>query len=197
MNTPVIEMDRAEAERKLKAALSIRHRDSEEYAQQLARAYRYLAKGGRLISLAAAFRAGGQDEKGLPRLAIARADRKEVALCSGGGQRVRFCCEASASIWRALYPSLNRDVEMPVPVKYGIRYSLVPAVPPDVRPKVGQLKQWYTLFEVDQWYETPKHMRAPIDPYLLEHIGGDLYGIVAEWELTEIERLVLEGVISG
>src|SRR5438046_3023240 len=38
------------------------------------------------------------------------------------------------------------------------------------------------------WQEMP-----PEDPALLKHIGGDLYAVVAVWNLTELERAVLSG----
>lgn len=31
------------------------------------------------------------------------------------------------------------------------------------------------------------------DPALLKHIGGDLYAVLATWDLTELERSVLGG----
>lgn len=34
---------------------------------------------------------------------------------------------------------------------------------------------------------------APVDPALLKHIGGDLYAVVATWDLTDLERAVLDG----
>jgi hypothetical protein len=33
----------------------------------------------------------------------------------------------------------------------------------------------------------------PEDPALLKHIGGDLYAVLAVWNLTELERAVLSG----
>lgn len=43
------------------------------------------------------------------------------------------------------------------------------------------------LFEAEWRPEPPK------DPALLRHIGGDLYSVVAVWDLTELERAVLAG----
>jgi hypothetical protein len=50
------------------------------------------------------------------------------------------------------------------------------------------LRHYVTLFEVDQWEPVP-----PTDPALLKHIAGDLYAVLAVWDLTELERAVIAG----
>lgn len=71
--------------------------------------------------------------------------------------------------------------------------SMVPIVPPKHRPRSGSpLNAYHVLWEVDNWTwsEVPP---PPSDPALLRHIGGDLYAVLATWDLTELERLVLSG----
>jgi hypothetical protein len=63
---------------------------------------------------------------------------------------------------------------------------MVPPVPPGLQPKFG-LGNYHILWEAE-W-----EMVAPKDPALLKHIGGDLYAVLATWDLTEIERTVLAG----
>jgi hypothetical protein len=70
----------------------------------------------------------------------------------------------------------------------------VPIVPPKLRPRGGHvnLSNYATLWEVDDW----QWMRDPApacDPALLRHVAGDIYAVVATWDLTELERLVLSG----
>ena len=69
-------------------------------------------------------------------------------------------------------------------------YAMVPMVPADVRPETGQLKDWFVLWEVEQWHDN-RHTEPPRDPFLLKHIGGTLYAILAEWDLTEVERSIM------
>ena len=61
---------------------------------------------------------------------------------------------------------------------------MVPIVPPQLRPHWG-LHNYHILWEAD-WQKVP-----PRDPALLERIGGDLYAVLAVWDLTELERAVL------
>ena len=45
---------------------------------------------------------------------------------------------------------------------------------------------FHILWEVEQWDPTP-----PVDPALVRHIRGDLWAVIAMWDLTELERAVL------
>ena len=70
-------------------------------------------------------------------------------------------------------------------------FALVPAVPADIRPDVGQLKDWHIPWEVDKWFERSQIPEPPRDPLLLRKIRGELFQVLAEWDLTEIERAVM------
>jgi hypothetical protein len=62
-------------------------------------------------------------------------------------------------------------------------------VPPDVMPARGcDLSKHFVLWEVENWDAAP-----PIDPILLRPIGGNLYAVVAQWDLTEVERMIIAG----
>ena len=67
--------------------------------------------------------------------------------------------------------------------------AIVPTVPPRFRPSAS-LSNYHILFEAE-W-----DMIAPRDPALLKHIGGDLYAVLAVWDLTEVERAVLQQRVS-
>ncbi len=65
-------------------------------------------------------------------------------------------------------------------------------VPADKRPDKGQLHDWHILWEVDQWHDRSQTLTASRDPYLLKHVGGDLWAVLAEWDLTPLEMAILE-----
>ena len=202
MNVTTITMPVDAAKAKLKAFRSNTHRDAEQMYAEAAKAYEALAEGTPLISLSAAFRTAGFYDNMRPRLAIARADRREVRFTWRAMETTaEFFCGTPV---RRAGPTLTRTVDLgrrhdrealpPPNRETTIRsYALVPMVPADVRPPTGQLKDWFTLWEVERWYDRPKHMEAPVDPMLLKHIGGDLYAVLAQWGLTAVERLILEG----
>lgn len=73
--------------------------------------------------------------------------------------------------------------------------ATVPMVPPSVEKRRSYLKERFILWEVEEWAE-PKNYTPPMppgDPYLLEHLEGDLYAIVGEWDLTPLEQAIVQG----
>lgn len=161
---------------------------------QIMRGYRLLARGRTLINLAQSMTTAGVDEKGLPRLAIARAD---ALWC-----HVRTFPDGSAEFgsdqlpWRLRGRASGRLTSLPVNTLPQYRWNdaskmhraqaLVPLVPLPLRPK-GRLIGYHILWEAE-WQKV-----VPRDPFLLRHVGGDLYAVVAAWDLTDLERSVVAG----
>ena len=78
-------------------------------------------------------------------------------------------------------------------------WAQVPMIPPiGVRLAGGgsKLRHHVVLWEAE-WSERRPAALPPYDPYLLRPLGGDLYAVVSEWDLTEIERAVMAGRTAG
>jgi hypothetical protein len=175
----------------------------EEYAQLVAAqrsaedeailmAYRAAKRGLPVISLSRAFDLGGFHDNGLPKLAIMRADAKQCFVRvdgrGDGGVDLSFCDNDWNRHRGALVGKHTVNVHTSVS-RSGQRWrgsTLVPPVPPRHRPKRGRIGNFHILWEVDEWTPVP-----PRDPALLRHIRGDLWSVVAVWDLTDIERMVL------
>lgn len=208
MNVPTITMDPDVAREKLRHFRTNRHADAEEVYRSAAIAYEALAEGTPLLLLSQAIRAGGYFPDMRPKLAVARADRREVWFHWRGHQTTaRYFAGAFGRSLPANAASLEIHVDMgrehgvvyegqpfPATQRTVHGYALVPMVPADVRPRHGQLREWFVLWEVGKWFDHPKNLPVPHDPLLLKSLGGDLYAVLAQWDLTEIERLVLEEV---
>lgn len=200
MNTPTITMPQHEARERLRAYRKQIHRRADAEYEAVARGYEALAAGTALISLRQVFQeACPFDAKRRPRLAIARADRRQVHFRWNGGTTGRFDTNVRGP-WggRRWWPSLAIDVDFgmnlpPDPKKNG--FALVPMIPAELREHhpASYDRDRFILFEVDEWADQRIGAPAPVDPYLLEHLGGDLYAVLAEWELTELERAVVAG----
>jgi hypothetical protein len=67
--------------------------------------------------------------------------------------------------------------------------AILPLIPPRLRPPHG-LDNYHLLWEAV--WTRPRTRRAPGDPALLKHIGGDLWAVLAVWDLTPLEQAVLE-----
>ena len=88
-----------------------------------------------------------------------------------------------AGVSRTTDPVLKFTV---VAAPWTVRLSLFPLVPRPIRPS-GRVGAYHVLWDAN-W-----HLVPPEDPALLQHVGGDLYAVVAVWDLTGLERAVLSG----
>ncbi len=171
--------------------------------EELMAAYKALGNNQRVINLPQVLHAAGvQPKTFLPALAVARADWKDCHFQiqnsaayfheaswlpyrdrdRGGPRTLRvslatFPAETTNTDWRAKNGL----------VRYPVR-ALVPSIPPHLRP--SKLEKYFILWDA-VW--TPA---APVDPFLLKRISRDMFAIVAQWDLTAVERSVLEGRLS-
>ena len=67
--------------------------------------------------------------------------------------------------------------------------AIVPIVPLHLRPKFN-LSNYSILWEAD-WTAVPH------DPLLLRQLKGDLWIVLAAWDLTEVERAVLSQRVTS
>ena len=182
-----IKMDPAEARKAVREYRRSRRRWEGPEDEQIVRGYEALAKGRQLISLQAALRTAGLDEAGLPRVAVCRADARWCF--TEGVQR------DGSVIFRMDRVSPSRDetrrlklpastFPSPTQVTWETKRAMVPIIPAPLRP-ARSLSRYHILWDVE-WRPMP-----PEDPALLEHVGGDLYTVVAVWNLTPLERAVL------
>ena len=70
---------------------------------------------------------------------------------------------------------------------------MVPLIPPRFRPSNNDLHRYHILWDVQGAWEA----EPPKDPFLLSRIHGDLFAVLAVWDLTELERAVLKGIRAG
>lgn len=200
MNVSVFTMNKAEAEKKLLAyRTQLKRRANKEY-ELAAKAYEMVAKGLAVLNVADAFAQTGLGEDLRPRLAIARADRKEV--------EVEVLPNRSRLIFNTLERSTSGysgDLLINIPFSFTSEqvnaigwgksgFALVPMIPADVRPAEGQDKDYFILWEVERWANRSLTARPSRDPYLLKHIAGELYAVVAEWDLTDLELSIMAGI---
>lgn len=203
MELTTITMDRTEARKRfLEYRASIRARHSRE-DEQIMRGYRALSQGKQIIDLPATIRHGGaivvpggrwdRRPTWAPRLAVMRADQPWCHVWTKADGSVTFHHEGD--------PKTNETrnvVRLPVGTlpapppgeqpgySYWSLRAMVPPVPPALRP-ADNIGNYHVLWEAE-WERV-----APKDPALLKHIGGDLYAVLAVWDLTELERSVLGG----
>lgn len=200
MNVSTILISQQEAQFKLDQYKSIVTKQRTKEDDKLQSLYAAVSKGARVINIANAFKETGLNDKGQPKLAIARADWKTVYCFPrrqfGGIWRpsegnVGF---TATDLWDHL--ATRQNILLPdytfnnqVLTQKSLR-SPVPHIPPACRPRYG-LHNYHILFEVENWEE------YPVDPFLLRRISGYLFVVEAEWELTELEASLLGAMMQG
>lgn len=198
MDAPTVTMDPAEARAHLEEYRdALRGRADDEF-ERAAEAYEALADGLPILRLSEAFKAAPEDELGRPRLAIARADRKEVYM-----ERERHSLAFDARQGAGPFAGGQRTRTLNLSVPYSDRgvgtdvvkgWAMVPMIPPRCRPR-GHGRGWFILWEVEEWADRSAFVQPDRDPLLLKSLGGslELFAVLAEWDLTDVERLILAG----
>lgn len=168
--------------------------------QMLLEAYRALSRGARILDINQVITKAGLNKQQLPVLAVARADAKNCWFdtINSAHDIVRF--RIKESTWQI---KTDDYVDVKFLDKYGNLQNagwrrendfpridavkaLVPSIPPSLRPQDQELSSYHILWEAE-WEKT-----APTDPILLKRINERFYTVVAQWDLTPLERQVLE-----
>ena len=180
----------------------------EKEDEMLLGAYRALMKGERILDVGHTIgKAGLYKETRLPKLAIAPAHGKTcwVRHLTGNSfefrlQRSHWQCkvadkvvvdighheDASGTITAQLTNhSWRNENKFP---SLGNVEAVVPVVPPELRP--DNLDEYHILWEAE-WKKS-----VPVDPVLLRRINSRFYTVIAQWDLTPLERSVLSGRLT-
>ena len=160
---------------------------------EVERIAKLIAKGKVVIrGLGSVIAAGLNEETKLPKLAIARADSPWCRLNAGhNGSAVML----SGVEWANGNTAHSRLFEFAVGSFPGIasksnQKAIMPHIPPDIRPRRGI--ENYTVVWEALWEKVP-----PVDPILCRRIGkSDFFLVLAQWDLTEVERAVMQSRIG-
>lgn len=161
----------------------------DKYMKDMKAVYNQLKSGRKLIDIFEVFKRARVNEDFTPRLAICKADAK-ICYCKYSSKgELTFTPREPDYFWET---DLVSDVIIGNfgPIKNNdILKTLVPPVPPSLRPKGRHsLSNYYTLWEVDKWEMIP-----PKDPYLLRRLTKNIFVVIGAWDLTELERAVIKG----
>lgn len=194
MDTPTITMPKAEARRHLKSYRAALHKKADAEYEAIATAYQTLAQGKAVLNLADAFGQAPVDDKGRPRLCIARADQRQARIYASGWPEANgIVCTTLVGWRRGRAPNMAQiSIAVPGLRRFPEGYALVPIVPPAVK-KHYALRTTAVLWEVEQWADRAIGAQPDRDPMLLRHLGGDLWAVLGAWDLTDVERAVMRG----
>jgi hypothetical protein len=180
----------------------------EKEDETLMESYRVMAQGQRIVNVASVLHGAGLNKQKLPNLALAGADWEHCHLRWGHRDRFEFYRSAWGPGTRGYgenHKYVNGGTGFPLHT-FGAELqnqewrkgqglptlparALVPSVPVHLRP-AGDLSGYHVLFEAE-WTAVP-----PVDPILLKHVHGYMYVVLAQWNLTDLERSVLSGRLT-
>lgn len=200
MEAEAITLDRTKA-RELYRAYKKHAHYSEPMDDEIRRAYQLLAQGRLIIRALDSIVKSGVGDDGWPKLAISRADLPKCrCTIRHDGSATMTCDPSNRSTWsRRQNAATDKWFDFAAGAFTASKHrngwntgeALVPPVPLHVRPKRG-LANYHILWEAE-WTPVP-----PRDPFLLRRIGrGDMWLVVAMWDLTEVERVALAARIGN
>lgn len=175
----------------------------EKYLEDLKKTYYHLSKEHKVLDIFEVFKQSGVNEQGEPKLAIAPASAKTIILEKSELGAANFTAhDRWSSAWKSdvslpsgTFPEFHKEKMswggMGI-VRQTIE-SLVPVVPAHLVPE-GSLENYYTLFEVKEWFEPRKASYSKGDPYLLKRINNNAFVVLAEWDVTDLEVAILRGL---
>jgi hypothetical protein len=190
MNLSTIEIPKDEARARLAEYEGAIKQERNAQDEAIAMGYRAAARGLPVIRLSETIQAAGWFDNGLPRLAVGQATETECRVSWSGDSLVFFHGDWNRNRG-ALVGAHSTRVPIATPPdgpswrRHGGK-TIMPLIPPRFRPSPRRLKHSHILWEVESWTMIPPH-----DPALIRHIRGDLWAVLAVWDLTELERAVL------
>lgn len=162
-------------------------------AQQIMLGLEELAEGTPLLQLRTVFQDVAVDERGRPRIAIARGDRTRVRVDSWGTRGPGFRFESDYEIRRG-HRLKNSTLEVQSPLashSVPTGYAIVPIVPPQIRRGRELMAKLFILWEVERWADEARDVGPDRDPLLLRRITEDLWAVIAQWELSPLEQAIM------
>lgn len=154
--------------------------------REIERIYKLIAAGKVIIQARESIRAAGLGTDGYPKLALCRADAKECRLEMYANGECRMYSDYSG--WHAPRADSKRIMlppgTFPARTTHGNARGIVPLIPVHLRPRTA-LDNYHILWEAE-WKRV-----VPRDPYLLRHLGGDMWMVLAAWDLTDVERAAM------
>jgi len=181
----------------------------EEIRKDLLAVYGHLRHGKKIVDIYESFKKAGLNKDGDPRLAICRADGKQCFCLKVEDGSAIFSMKrldrwnrtprktyGDVRLPSGIFQWLPKDSTLPVSmynIKNQVVQCLVPIIPAKILVKEvrASLRNFHVLWEVEEWKPVP-----PKDPILLKRLTPNLFGVLATWDLTPLERAIIRGRIE-
>ena len=214
MNLKHIEVTKEEVEKELAELQEAIDKNfiskNNKMVQDLLKVYGHLKYNGKIIDVFESFKVAGIDDNLDPKLAIVRADAQGQScyIYKYNSGSCLFSLEKK-NAWSVSVSKTMGDIRLP-PETFGWskddlnpedrhRKCAVPLIPPRINLAVSTRiipQYYYILFEPEGWVTYKAHPRPPRDPILGKMLTKNLFGVLATWDLTDLEAKIIEGASS-
>ncbi len=209
MELEELQVERQEVERELE---TIKQAIKDGYitrrtalARDLMAVYGHLKHGGKIVDIYKAFHKAGLDEDGHPKLGISSFDSKWCYLYKKKNGGAIFSNENKDS-WTVYAVKGIGDTQLPADTyewgekfSEGTRFKCVAPVVPFRVISIASVKltpqHYHVIFEPEVWSKS-KVPTPPGDPILGKMLTPNIFGVIATWDLTELERSIIRGRIK-
>lgn len=212
MECTFLEMPQEEAKKQVRALKTMfknnRSVKQAEIYKDMQKVYGHINNhGGKVIDVYETMKYYGLDEMGFPKIAICRADGTKCYLWRRRNGSAIFSNHEFTG-WNGKARKTYGDIELPEntfprlddthsndwSLNRPNRLTIVPMIPALIliEEVKHSLKNYFILWEVEEWAKAPI---PPKDPILLKQLTSNLFGVLATWDLTEIERAILKSHI--
>lgn len=210
MEIEKIQMPKEKAKIEWKIYNDLIKKRHDKYLEDMKNCMYQLSQGKALIDIYKIMETAGVNKNYQPKLAIARADWKEVYFRKQDSGRGFFARSEKSWAMKSdgdvdLQPETfcqwlrtKEDIRMADKTirKADNRWSIanekiktkVPIIPAHLIPE-GDLSNYYVLWEVQKWEDLPEQK----DPLLLKRITENLFVILSAWEVTTLEQSIISG----
>jgi hypothetical protein len=195
MQTERIVVDQSKA-RELHALYHAHRKDETAMDAEIRRAYKLIGQGKMIIQALASIVAAGVKEDGTLKLALCNAEAKRCrlemyddgrALMFRDGRRANHTDQTNVfRLPAGTFPYVKRER-----FDFVRNYTaVVPMIPIHLRPR-SNLASYHILWEAE-WSRA-----IPVDPMLLRRLRGDMWIVVAAWDLTDVERAAMASRLTS
>jgi len=202
MDVELLEIPKQEAKEELKnLKVAIKKgyiNERQKLTKDLLSVYQHLQHGGKIIDIFEVFPKFGLDKNGNPMMAISIASAKYCNLYKRRNGGAIFS-RSRQNPWSIRARKKDGDIQLPAdsfewPDEENDRVrSLAPIIPARIyaKVKVRVLSNYYhIIFEPESWEKIPV---VPSDPILGRMLTPNLFGVLATWDLTRLEKKILKG----
>ncbi|MCW4047333.1 MAG: hypothetical protein NWE99_07205 [Candidatus Bathyarchaeota archaeon] len=182
------------------------HLRKEQIRRDMCAVYGHLHHGKKIIDIYTSFQKAGLNKDGDPKLAICRADAKQCYCYKFKDGSAVFADQRWITAPRKTFgdiklpagtfkwPPQRTDIPMDnwqndIKGSKNIQ-TPVPIIPAKILVNEVKilLKNYHILWEVEEWKPEP-----PRDPILLKQLTPNLFGVLATWDPTPLERAIIRG----